>query len=221
MDIYNYHPDTSEYVSTEEADMDPLDNIPMIPAHATTVVVITPATGNVAVFDGTTWNDVEDHRGPVYDVNTRKQQELDHVDLGPLPSGLTSLVPGDFDSWTGSAWVEDLDLVRMDQKSIINLSHMDALSTGYVTTFTIKMDARYEDVIRLDGGVRLAESLSQTNLSIRDFDNVVHIEETTNVKTMVDEVGVHYQTVLNQKWTYDDQIDQATTKTDIQAVVWV
>jgi len=221
MDIYNYHPDTSEYVSTEEADMDPLDNIPMIPAHATTVAVITPATGFVAVFDGTTWNDVEDHRGPVYDVNTRAKQELDHFELGPLPADLTSLVPGEYDSWTGSAWVEDLDVIRLDQKSIINLSHMDALSTGYVTTSTIKMDAQYKDVIRLDGGVRLAESLSQATLSIRDFDNVVHNESTADVKIMVDEVGINYQTTLNQKWTYDDQIDQATTKTDIQAVVWV
>lgn len=217
MDIFNYHPITNEYLSTEVAELDPLEGQPLIPAHATSVTVISVSAGNVPVFNGTTWDEVEDNRGTVYDTSTGIAEEF--TQLGTLTAGLTTLVHTEYSSWDGNSWVEDLSAIRTNQKSIITNSFNTALSVGFTTTSTIKMDATYDDVMRLDAGVRLAEALSQTNMDIRDFDNVTHNVSTTAAKTMVNEIGTNYQTILQQKWTKCDEIDLASTRANIELVV--
>jgi len=219
MDIFNYHPTTNEYMSTELAELDPLAGEPLIPAHATSVSVIPAPTGYVPVFDGTTWNAVEDNRGIVYDTTTAVQSE--HLDLGPLPAELTKVSPPELTSWDGNAWVDDIASIRTNQKSIIATSFDDDLSAGFTTSNGIKMNATYGDVMRLDAGVRLAESLSQINIDVRTFDNVTQTVLTTDAKTMVNEIGTNYQTALQQKWALNDQIDTASTRTDVELVVWV
>lgn len=218
MDIFNYNPISNEYISTEVADLDPLAGEPLIPAHATSVPVISVTAGFVPVFNGVSWDATEDNRGTVYYTDTTLSTE--YTELGALPAGITKLVPPAFAGWDGNGWIEDLELVRAKQKNTIYHAFNSALSGGFVTTSTIKMDATYDDVMRLDAGVRLAEALAQANIDIRTFENNTQTVLTTDAKTMVNEVGTNYQTKLQQKWTLSDQIDAAATKVNIESIVW-
>lgn len=59
MKIYNYHPETFVLIGSSLADPDPLEEGKfLIPAHSTTVEPLTPAPGQMAVFDETaqTWS---------------------------------------------------------------------------------------------------------------------------------------------------------------------
>jgi len=122
MNIFNYDAITQEYLSTSTARLDPLDQQPMIPANATSVAVIAPSAGHVAVFNGTSWDDIEDHRGTtLYDTTT--QEESTQEELGPIDSQYTELVPTPYTTWSGSAWTLDLPAAQTGE-----IAKVDTLS---------------------------------------------------------------------------------------------
>lgn len=106
MQIYHFDGVTNEFVGESTARLDPLEQQPMIPANATDVAA--PATGadQIAVFNGTTWTTEEDHRGKtVYNTTTKEESKVEAI--GAIDAAVTELVPGDFDEWSGSAWVKN------------------------------------------------------------------------------------------------------------------
>lgn len=66
--IYNYHPETGEFIASSEAEASPFDDGEyLIPAFATTLAPPEQATeGNALVYDGEAWGEVEDHRGETW-----------------------------------------------------------------------------------------------------------------------------------------------------------
>jgi len=129
MDIHNYDQVTTEFLSTVVADLDPLDSLPLIPAYATDVTVITPSAGNVAIFNGTTWSEIEDNRGTVvYDTTTQEQSTIE--DLGVIPVDKTELVPTEYTTWNGSAWIVDLVAAKA-----ANILTIDSLAETQRLTF--------------------------------------------------------------------------------------
>lgn len=108
MKIYNYHPLTKEFLSEGIADADPLvEGNWLIPAHATTVPAPGVQSGYVPVFDGSEWQQTEDHRGvSIYDITTAQKSEI--KELGKLPDGVTTIAPDvEFPKWNGKKWVTD------------------------------------------------------------------------------------------------------------------
>lgn len=108
MKIYNYHPLTKEFLSEGIADADPLvEGNWLIPAHATTVPALDIQSGHIPVFDGSEWQQTEDHRGVnIYDTATAQKSEI--KELGKLPDGVTTIAPDvDFPKWNGKKWVTD------------------------------------------------------------------------------------------------------------------
>lgn len=119
MDIFNYDQITGEYLSTAVADLDPLDNLPLIPAYATDVTVITPTAGSVATFNGTVWSEIEDHRGAtVYDTTTKEESTIS--ELGVIPADKTEIAPDEYTTWNGSAWVVDLPTAKTSEKDSVD-----------------------------------------------------------------------------------------------------
>jgi hypothetical protein len=56
--------------------------------------------------DKTTWEVVEDWRGTiVWDTATKVSSIISEV--GPMPSGVTTISPGPLSKWDGSKWVDD------------------------------------------------------------------------------------------------------------------
>lgn len=61
--VYNYHPVTGEFLGASVARLDPLDKIPMVPAHATLVSPPSVEEGYAAVFLSGEWTAAPDYRG--------------------------------------------------------------------------------------------------------------------------------------------------------------
>jgi len=119
MDIFNYDQLTGEYLSTTVADLDPLDQLPLIPAYATDVTTITPTAGSVATFNGTVWSEIEDHRGAtVYDTTSKEESTI--TDLGVIPADKTEIVPDVYTTWDGSAWVVDLPAAKTAEQTKVD-----------------------------------------------------------------------------------------------------
>lgn len=120
-----YHYDRSGlYLSAGSARPDPaeglgLDGTPkkwLMPANSTAIEPPKVEKGFVAVFNGSVWQAVEDHRNEIcYDKITLRQVVI--AELGPIPDALTKLVPADkFQKWNGSAWVTDNDALAAEMR---------------------------------------------------------------------------------------------------------
>lgn len=108
MEIYNYDGATGEFISQTAARESPREpGVYLIPANATAIAVPSAglAEGHVWKFDGTSWAQIEDHRG---DVVYRKSDagRVTVAWLGPVGDEYTELVPASaLDIWDGAAWV--------------------------------------------------------------------------------------------------------------------
>lgn len=121
MNIYHYHPITLEYINSGFADQDPLNPADyLIPANATIHQPPIVSAHQAAVFTGVNgWSVVDDNRGPIYDTATGNPSA--HAELGPLPSGFTSIPkPSVLHSWHGTDWV--IDAVKVRNAKISQLS---------------------------------------------------------------------------------------------------
>jgi hypothetical protein len=97
--VYHYSRDTQEYLSCEEARKDPEYGQPLCPAHATFIKPQQPIEGGVMIFkeERQEWIEVEDHRGEVWDKETKLNEQW--RELGKLPPNLTRKVPQFKDEW--------------------------------------------------------------------------------------------------------------------------
>jgi len=131
MNIYNYSQITNEYLSTKEARLDPIDQQPMLPAYSTAVTIPTIPTGFAVVFNGTTWDLLEDHRGDtVYDTDTKEQ--LAYGEIGIIDSQYTTIAPLEFSTWNGNAWIVDLSLAKSENIKEIDVT-AEARRLLYIT----------------------------------------------------------------------------------------
>lgn len=97
---YLYDEKTKEYKSDVNAQLDPLEsekaskNIYLLPANATWLKPI-PKDGCVPVWNGETWDAVEDHRKQEYWLPEDKYgaPAREMKELGPLPEGATLKAP--------------------------------------------------------------------------------------------------------------------------------
>lgn len=93
MNVYRYDELTKEYIGTEEALLDPLEtekqgqNIYLLPANATFVQPQSTKNGYVNVFNGENWEQLEDHRGKEYWLDTDKYGTPASIvkEIGPIP----------------------------------------------------------------------------------------------------------------------------------------
>ena len=101
MNVYKYDEKTKEYISTEQALLDPLEtklqgkNIYLLPKNATFIKPKEVENGYVNVWDGGLWKRTEDNRGKeywlpedVYGAPARIMKEL-----GPFPEGAIFTAP--------------------------------------------------------------------------------------------------------------------------------
>ncbi|MBU1003208.1 MAG: phage tail assembly chaperone [Proteobacteria bacterium] len=148
MDIYAYHQETGEFLSTGSAPVDPLESaqseqtVYMLPAHAMATPPPEAAEGFAAVWNGTVWELKEDHRGEtLYSTATGKALVIEA--LGPLPPATTAVAPQAFEVWdevsqgwvlNNDAWAEavraerNLRLGASDAMALPDYPHADEAS---------------------------------------------------------------------------------------------
>ena len=83
-----------------------------LPGSSTMIQPGEPISGMVSVFNGTTWDKQEDHRGQtVYSIADRHAVLVDYI--GTIKDGFVAAAPTtQFDKWDGTAWVEDVGAKR-------------------------------------------------------------------------------------------------------------
>jgi len=92
MKIYHYHPEYKIYLGSSDADPSPLEpGVFLIPAYATELEPPEYSEGKVSVFDGTSWDIVDDYRGIYYNIPTG--QEIQHQDPLVSPENATKQQP--------------------------------------------------------------------------------------------------------------------------------
>ena len=97
MKIYNYDENSGEFLGEGVAEVDPLENKPVIPANATIKKPTKAKSGMVKIWKDEKWKDIEDFRGSIF--NVKDKQEIILKDLGPLPEGFTRDKPRQWDQW--------------------------------------------------------------------------------------------------------------------------
>ncbi|NLO90693.1 MAG: hypothetical protein GX410_01705 [Elusimicrobia bacterium] len=111
MKIYNYSASTKEYLGEALADESPLEPGQfLIPAHATPVPPPVISAGHAAVFNGSAWDLVEDHRAePLWSKATALAARV--TELGSLPSTLTALPPDNpYPAWNEAEQKWEVDV---------------------------------------------------------------------------------------------------------------
>lgn len=101
MNVYKYDEKTKEFIGTEEALLDPLEtelqgeNVYLLPANATFIEPTEEQEGYVNVWNGKTWEQVEDNRGVEYWLSEDKfgAPAREMKELGALPEGATTTAP--------------------------------------------------------------------------------------------------------------------------------
>jgi hypothetical protein len=90
--IYNYHPDTGEYLAQSRADESPLEpGVYLLPAHSTDLAPPQPPDKMVAVFRGGAWHVEEDHRGKTYWLADGSRHTVSAI--GPTPADALNKAP--------------------------------------------------------------------------------------------------------------------------------
>jgi hypothetical protein len=98
MQIWNYHPTTSELLGASTADPDQLEEGNwIIPAYATTIAPPSSQPGFAETFIGSSWSTVADHRGETWWPTEQQYNDTPGVVVtflgDPASHGLTNVEP--------------------------------------------------------------------------------------------------------------------------------
>jgi hypothetical protein len=129
--IYKHSPD-GEYLESGFADPNPLETEKfLIPANATDIEPPQLSKNEVAIFASGAWTVCPDFRGQTFYSKITGVPVI-ITGFGAVDSDLTELIPGEYTSWSGSAWVFDsakaLASIREKRNSLLSQSDWTQLN---------------------------------------------------------------------------------------------
>ena len=221
--VYNYNPDTGEYLGPETAYESPLEpGVYLIPAHATTIAPPEADDGRVAVFADGAWTLVEDHRGEVwYDTATQERHEIKN--LGIVPEAWTQSEPTDREAvWNGAAWEVPFAVLKERKRREIWAAG-DAILAAVKTKYT---QAEIESWSKQEQGAKdLAAGVTDSEAA--QFVAGIATLRGIPVDTLRDKIlanvaayGRLSTAVIGTQQRLDDLIDAAQTADDLAAITW-
>lgn len=209
MKIYNYHPNTGEYLSQNKADLNPMqpDNW-LIPAYSTADVPPETGENEAAVFSDGVWSTVPDYRGTEYWVAYGEDvQQI--TKLGEtVPEGAFLAEPE-----------KPFEIKQEDKRNEIR-SAFKGESEAPVLYNGISWHGGYDSGIKLDAAKRLAGIAGQESVRFYDTKNVGHDFVLSEATAVVVAVSAAYQVAFSKKQALMVQIDNATTDNDLECIVW-
>lgn len=221
--VYNYNPDTGEYLGPETAYESPLEpGVYLIPAHATTIAPPEADDGRVAVFADGAWTLVEDHRGEVwYDTATQERHEIKN--LGIVPEAWTQSEPTDREAvWNGAAWEVPFAVLKERKRREIWAAG-DAILAAVKTKYT---QAEIESWSKQERGAKdLAAGVTDSEAA--QFVAGIATLRGIPVDTLRDKIlanvaayGRLSTAVIGTQQRLDDLIKAAQTADDLTAITW-
>ena len=116
---------------------------------------------------------------------------------------------------------ELLEKVKQSKKQEATDLFNFALQSGFTCpTSGIEMDAKLDDIDKLQKGYDLEVKLSSSEMVVRDKNNVNHTIALADVDTMLVELGINYKNLLGRLWSLKDVVDKATTVEEVKGIVW-
>ena len=214
MIFYIYDEKTKEYIGTQNAFIDPLEtkkqgkNVYLVPANATDKKPLDVKENQAVIFNGSEWEIVADYRNKTYYIGT-EQHEM--KELGDLPKGAT------FEPVETKKTLEELkseklaELTRITSKfdnQLVNNEMIIKSSLG----FSINADLRSQNNLR---GL-IAVGVEPINFVAAD--NSVKSLTLEQLNTLLNECAQNGQHLYLLKWQYREQIEQAKTVDELNAI---
>lgn len=135
MKIYNYHPEYKTYVGSSLADESPLEpGVFLIPAHATDIEPPTCESNQIQIFNGTSWNIIEDKRGTYY--STQTQQVIENTNPMKAPENATKEVPPEVTEGYKLTWNDEWILEELPPPPV--LTPLEKLEKSGLTVEELK-----------------------------------------------------------------------------------
>lgn len=134
MKIYHYHPEYKHFICDGAAQPSPLDppGVWLIPAHATEIELPKFSEGFIPIFNGTSWDIIEDKRGIYYSIDT--QEKLENSNPLETPENCTKEHPpevpeGKTLKWSNGWILEDIppepELTPQEKLALVGLTIED------------------------------------------------------------------------------------------------
>ena len=212
---YLYDEKTKEYKSDVNAQLDPLEsekaskNIYLLPANATWLKPI-PKDGCVPVWNGETWDAVEDHRKQEYWLPEDKYgaPAREMKELGPLPEGATLTVPERTLEEVKAAKIAELKSER-DSKEVEpityngNLYDYDDKARDRINAAIIALDVQGEGA-----------TIDWTTADNQD------VKVTANdLRMVIAAVAVRSNKLHTAYRIAKEKVEAATTATEVEAII--
>lgn len=214
MIFYIYDEKTKEYTGTQNAFIDPLEtkkqgkNVYLVPANATAKKPLKTKENQAVIFNGSEWEIIADYRGKIYYIGT-EQHEM--KELGDLPKGAT-FEPVEPEKTLDELKSEKLDaLTAITSKFDNQLVNTDMIIKSSLG-FSINADLRSQNNLR---GL-IAVGVEPVNFVTAD--NSVQSLTLKQLNVLLNETAQNGQHLYLLKWQYREQIEQAKTKEDLNAI---
>lgn len=109
MKIYHHHPEYKTYLGSSDADESPLEpGVFLIPAHATEIEPPSCSSCEIPVFNGGSWNIIENCCGTYYSIIT--QEKIEHQNPLEPPENATKEKPPEVPEGFYLEWNEQWEL---------------------------------------------------------------------------------------------------------------
>lgn len=136
MKIYNYHPNYKYFISEGFADPSPLDppGVWLIPANATEIEVPDCKSNEIQIFNGTSWDIIEDKRGIYYSTET--QELLENYNPIESPPNTTTEKPPEIPEGYRLEWSNEWILIENPKLEV--LTPLEKLQNSGLTIEELK-----------------------------------------------------------------------------------
>lgn len=229
MNVYKYNEDTKEYIGTEQAMLDPLEtkaqgkNIYLLPANATFTAPTEPQDGYVNVWNGTAWEQVEDNRGVEYWLPDEGYGTPAHemAELGPLPEGATTTAPE-----------KTLDELKADKLAEVDAWTEAKITGGFVSNASgepVTYDSDKDTQLTMQGialnvNTELFAEKYPTGCPVRGYaqgaeEKTIYMLSAEQVMNWCADLSMHIGTCKQAGWAKQAEVQAATTKEELDAIV--
>lgn len=208
MIFYSYDEKTKEYTGTQNAFIDPLEtkkqgkNVYLVPANATDKKPLETKEKQAVIFNGSEWEIIADYLG----TESHEMKEL-----GDLPKGAT------FEPVEPEKTLSELKSDKLSELTAITSKFDNQLVNNEMITksslgFSINADLRSQNNLR---GL-IAVGVEPVNFVTAD--NSVQSLSLEQLNILLNECVQNVQHLYLLKWQYREQIEQAKTKEDLNAI---
>lgn len=222
--VYNYNPDTGEYLGPETAHESPMEpGVYLMPAHSTETAPPEAGEHQAAVYRNGAWLLTDDHRGETwYDTATQERHEIKALDEA-ISNTWTQIEPTDHEAvWNGEAWEVPFAVLKERKQGEIWAAG-DAILAAVKTKYT---QAEIESWSKQEQGAKdLAAGTAGTDAA--QFVAGIAALRGIPVDTLRDKIlanvtayGQLCTAVIGTQQRLDDLIKAAQTADDLAAITW-